>query len=147
MSGSPDDGTEGGKLGGRDRGRVLVVDDDAVDRTRLAATLRAAGHDVVELNSAEQALAFADREMPTLVVLEASLPGISGYQLCCELKDRFGAAVPVVFASRSRTAPSDRAAGVLVGGDEYLIKPVAPDELLVRVQQQIDRAAAFLSAA
>ena len=125
----------------------MVVDDDAVDRMPVATTLRAAGHEVVELESAEQALALAEREMPTLVLLEAALPGMSGYQLCCELKDRFGAAVPVVFASRSRTAPSDRAAGLLFGGDEYLIKPVDPDDLLVRVQHQINRASAFLSAA
>ena len=126
---------------GQEQGRVLVVDDDGADREYFVSTLRGAGYDVVALASGEEALELARRELPSLVLLDVSLPGLSGYEVCVELKDRFGAALPIVFVSRSRTESYDRAAGLLVGGDDYLVKPVAPEELLIRVAHLVERAA------
>ncbi len=65
-------------------------------------------------------------------MLDVRLPGISGYALCRELRDRLGAAVGILFVSGERTEPFDRVAGLLLGADDYLVKPVAPDELAAR---------------
>ena len=64
---------------------------------------------------------------------------ISGYQVCRDLKDRFGEGLPVICISAVRTESYDRVAALLVGADDYLVKPVAPDELLIRVARLIRR--------
>jgi DNA-binding NarL/FixJ family response regulator len=76
-----------------------------------------------------------------LVVLEVRLGDISGYEVCRALKEAFGDAIGIVFMSRDRTEPSDRVAGLLLGADDYLEKPLAGDELLARVRGLIRRLA------
>jgi DNA-binding NarL/FixJ family response regulator len=60
---------------------------------------------------------------------------VSGYEVCRELQDEFGEALPIVFVSGTRTEPGDRVAGLLVGGADYLVKPFDPNELLARVRR------------
>jgi DNA-binding NarL/FixJ family response regulator len=76
------------------------------------------------------------------VVLETWLPGVCGYEVCRALRKSFGDELPIIFVSRHRTEPSDRVAGLVVGADDYVVKPLAPDELLVRVRQLLQRAPA-----
>jgi two-component system, NarL family, nitrate/nitrite response regulator NarL len=97
--------------------------------------LRRAGYSTHEAEAGEEALAAAKRARPALVIVEALLPGMSGYEVCRELKDEFGEALPIVFVSGNRTEPGDRVAGLLLGGDDYVVKPFDPDELLARVRR------------
>jgi DNA-binding NarL/FixJ family response regulator len=130
------------KAGGR-RGRrtlttaalIFVVDGDGRSRTLVSRVLKRVGYRTYEAETGEEALAAAKRERPALVIVEVLLPGVSGYEVCRELKDAFGEALPIVFVSGSRTEPGDRVAGLLVGGDDYLVKPFDPDELLARVRR------------
>jgi len=69
------------------------------------------------------------------VLLDGILPGGTGYEICRELKDEHGADLPVVFVTGERTESADKAAGFLVDGDDYLVKPVDPDELIARVRR------------
>jgi two-component system, NarL family, nitrate/nitrite response regulator NarL len=115
--------------------RILIVDDDRHSRTLISHVLRRAGYSTYEAETGEEALAAAKRERPALVIVEALLPGVSGYEVCRELKDEFGEAIPIVFVSGNRTEPGDRVAGLLLGGDDYLVKPFDPDELLARVRR------------
>jgi DNA-binding NarL/FixJ family response regulator len=114
---------------------IFVVDADGRSRTLVSRVLKRVGYRTYEAESGEQALAAAKRERPALVILEVLLPGVSGYEVCRELKDALGEALPIVFVSGSRTEPGDRVAGLLVGGDDYLVKPFDPDELLARVRR------------
>ncbi|HJV29390.1 MAG TPA: response regulator transcription factor [Gaiellaceae bacterium] len=114
-------------------GRVLVVDDDERFRGFVAATLGTAGFESVEAATGPEALACADSEPFDVVLLDVLLPGISGYEVCRMLRDRFGESLPILFVSGVRTEAIDRVAGLLVGGDDYLVKPFAPDELVARV--------------
>jgi DNA-binding NarL/FixJ family response regulator len=116
------------------------VEDDADYRASTAATLEAAGYTVRQAATGEEALDAA-QDTPRLVLLDICLPGISGYQVCYELRRRFGEGLPIVFISGARTESYDRVAGLLVGGTDYLVKPVAPDELLIRVRNLIRRSA------
>jgi DNA-binding NarL/FixJ family response regulator len=70
-------------------------------------------------------------------MLEVKLPGLSGYEVCRELKDTYGNELPVFFLSGVRTEPFDRAAGLLIGADDYIVKPFDPDELLARVRRHV----------
>jgi DNA-binding response OmpR family regulator len=117
---------------------VLVVDDDPLFRELIATILRRAGYRPVEAATGEEALVLAERERPTVVVLDVHLPGISGHEVCIEL-GRNGDRPPVLFVSGERIEAYDRVAGLLVGGDDYLVKPFAPDELLARVRALIRR--------
>lgn len=64
---------------------------------------------------------------------------VNGFELAHELRDDFGDDLPIVFVSGDRTDPLDRAAGLLIGGDDYLVKPIDPDELLARARRLISR--------
>jgi DNA-binding NarL/FixJ family response regulator len=114
-------------------GRVLVVDDDESFRAFVSATLQAAGFESVDATDGRAALALAAAERFDLVLLDVRLPGISGYEVCRALRDRHGDSLWIVFVSGVRTETFDRVAGLLLGSDDYLVKPFAPDELVARV--------------
>ena len=81
------------------------------------------------------AIAAVDNEKPSLVVLDVNLPGKSGYEVCRELRAKFGDEIPILFVSGDRIEALDRVAGLLLGGDDYLVKPFDPDELLARARR------------
>lgn len=122
---------------------ILIADGDRGFRRSAAQTLTAAGLRVREAACGREALAAAVEEDVALVVLEVHLRHVSGYEVCRRLRDERGEALPILFVSRNRTEASDRVAGLLVGADDYLAKPVAPDELVARVRRQLQRAAAL----
>jgi DNA-binding NarL/FixJ family response regulator len=122
---------------------VLVVDPDGDQRREVAEMLRRAGFRVKVIESGEEALAEARRERPNLVVLEVRLSDMSGYEVCRSLKDEFGDAVGVIFVSRDRTETSDRVAGLMIGADDYMGKPLAADEFVARARGLARRTEAY----
>ena len=117
------------------RSTILVVDDDKAFREYTTGLLEGAGYATVEAGSGEQAIKIALRERPALVLLDVKLPGVSGFEVCRELKEQVGRDLPVFLISGVRAEAFDRAAGLLIGADDYLTKPVDPDELLARVRR------------
>jgi DNA-binding NarL/FixJ family response regulator len=120
---------------------VLIVDEDHDARTRMVRALLRAGFQVRECAEGEEALAAAGFERPAAVVLEVDLPDVDGFEVCRELRDRFGDDLPVVLVSGRRVTTHDRIAGLLIGADDYLVKPVNADELLVRLRRLLTRSA------
>jgi DNA-binding response OmpR family regulator len=120
---------------------LLVVDDDADLRKVLAQLLHVVGHPVAEAGTGAEALALANEQEPALAVLDIHLPDISGYEVCRELRDRYGERLPILFLSGARTESYDRVSGLLLGADDYLVKPFAHDELLARVRRLLTRSA------
>jgi DNA-binding NarL/FixJ family response regulator len=114
---------------------ILIADHDRHSRALMSSALERFGYTIEEAENGAEALAVAKRKRPALVVVEALLRGVSGYEVCHELKREFGAALPIVFVSANRTEPGDRVAGLLIGADDYLVKPVDPEELLARVRR------------
>jgi DNA-binding NarL/FixJ family response regulator len=113
---------------------ILVADDDPDSRRAIAEALSRAGHSTAEVADGDEALAVAEQRRPALVITEVLLPGISGYELCRAVKDRYGPRVPVILVSDRRTEPADRVAGFLIGADDYVSKPVLAAELVLRVR-------------
>jgi DNA-binding NarL/FixJ family response regulator len=99
------------------------------------------GRPVVEAATGAEALAIARSDAPALVLLDVRLPDISGYEVCHELRDAFGEQLPILFLSGARTEAYDRVSGLLLGADDYVVKPFAPDELLARVRRLLARSA------
>lgn len=112
-------------------GRVLVVDDDAAIRRSLELGLRLNGFSVVLADSGRAALEAVGAGSPDVVVLDISMPGLSGIDVCRTLREDDND-VPVLMLS-ALDEVSDRVAGLQAGGDDYLVKPFALQELVLRL--------------
>jgi len=121
-------------------GTILIVDDDPDFGELVSAVCRRGGYTPVEADTREEVLALAKGERPDAVLLDVKLGATSGYQVCRELREEFGEHLPILFVSGARTDASDRVAGLLLGGDDYLTKPIDSDELLARVGRALTRA-------
>jgi two-component system nitrate/nitrite response regulator NarL len=126
---------------------VLVADVDSEAREELARVLEDAGYLVRQAGSGDEAVAVAREDPPSVAILEIPLPVLSGYEVCRALKSEFGSGLPVLFLSGLRTESYDRVAGLLIGADDYLVKPYAPDELLARVRRLEERSRPLTGAA
>ena len=122
---------------------ILVVDDDPHIRELLAFALGKAGMNVAEAGDGEEALTRIAARMPDLMVLDINMPRLSGLDLCRRLRGRGGAeaALPILFLS-SRDDEIDRIVGIEVGGDDYVVKPFSPREVVARVGAILKRSAA-----
>src|SRR3954470_1848228 len=118
--------------------RLLVVEDDPAISSFLVKGLREAGFAVDEAGSGGAALEMASREGLELAVIDLMLPGLHGLRLIEERRRR-RITVPVIILSAKRSV-DDRVRGLQAGGDDYLTKPFAFEELLARVQALIRRA-------
>jgi DNA-binding NarL/FixJ family response regulator len=126
----------------RDEGRgeaVLVVDDDASTRALLVSLLERIGCEPHEAAAGDEALDVAEAVQPALVLLDIDLPRITGYEVCHVLRERFGDDVSIMFVSGARVEAIDRVAGLLIGADDYMVKPFDPDELVGRVRVLLGR--------
>jgi DNA-binding NarL/FixJ family response regulator len=119
--------------------KILIVDDDANYREFVSSILGRVGYQTSEASSGEDALTAVRGQRPSCVLLDVLLPGVTGYEVCRELRDEHGEALPIIFVTGERTEPGDRVAGLLLGADDYVIKPFDPDELLARVRRMIVR--------
>jgi len=123
-------------------GTILVADDDDAFRSFVAGLFEDIGFGTTQAATGEAVLTAASLEQPAAVVLDVNLPVLNGYEVCRQLRDRFGAAVPIVFVSGERTEGFDRTGGLLLGADDYVVKPVDPGELIARVRRLLHRTAA-----
>lgn len=117
--------------------RVLVVDDDAMILRSLGRGLRLNGFAVTLAGDGPTALAALAETPPDVIVLDVSLPGISGIEVCRTLRAS-GDEVPVLMLS-ALDELADRVAGLQAGADDYLVKPFALKELVLRLQALLRR--------
>lgn len=122
---------------------ILVVDDDPHIRALLAFALGKAGMSVAEAIDGEDALAAIGRRLPDLMVLDINMPRLTGLDLCRRLRGGTGAeaALPILFLS-SRDDEIDRIVGIEIGGDDYVVKPFSPREVVARVGAILKRGTA-----
>ena len=126
----------------RGSGRIMVVEDDEDQREVMCINLAAAGYDPVQVADGDLAIETARAERPDLILLDANLPGVDGYSVCRLLKSDAGLApTPVLFIT-TRSSLDDRAVGLTLGADDYLVKPVDMSELMLRIQVLLARLAA-----
>ena len=122
-------------------GPILIAEDDEAVAELLRGLVESAGYEVVVATTGDEALELAREGAPSVAILDVNLPGVSGYEVCHELRRLHGPALPILIVSGDRTESYDRVAGLLLGADDYLVKPFAPDELLVRVRSLMRRSA------
>jgi DNA-binding NarL/FixJ family response regulator len=124
----------------KQRGNIVVVDDDAAFREFLTDALERAGYSTLSVATAEEAQRAIAEQRPAAVLTDIKLPGISGYELCRDVKEAYGDEIAVVLVSGERTEPFDRAAGIFLGADDYLVKPLDTGELTARLWRLVGRA-------
>jgi DNA-binding NarL/FixJ family response regulator len=127
-------------VGGNNRGTVLVADDDEAIRILLADALDSVGCTVIVAERGDAALELARRYRPDAALLDIAMPGLSGYELCPLLRDEFGESIAIVLISGMRTEGIDRIAGLLLGADDFIVKPFELNELMARVRRLLERA-------
>ncbi|GJF28014.1 DNA-binding response regulator [Kitasatospora sp. NE20-6] len=118
-------------------GQVLVVDDDAAIRRSLERGLRLSGFAVRLAADGTAALRSAAAEPPDVLVLDVSMPGLGGTEVCRALRAR-GDDTPVLMLS-ALDELADRVAGLQAGADDYLVKPFALEELVLRLHALLRR--------
>jgi len=119
--------------------RILVVDDDLDSLDLIGVVLQRRGYDIVTAQSGAQALAKIEAEPPDLIVLDIMMPGMDGYEVSRQLRSNPATAnLPVVMFT-ARTAMQDKVTGFEAGADDYLTKPVQPEELVSRVAAVLRR--------
>jgi two-component system response regulator PrrA len=118
-------------------GGVLVVDDDPAIRRSLERGLRLSGFKVRTAEGGHEALAAIGQAPPDVLVLDVSMPEMSGIEVCERLRGD-GQDLPVLMLS-ALDETSDRIAGLQAGGDDYLVKPFALQELVLRLRALLRR--------
>jgi two-component system phosphate regulon response regulator OmpR len=124
-----------------DDSHILVVEDDARLRERLARYLTGEGFRVTAAADAAAARARMRGISPDLLVLDVMMPGESGFDLTRSLREEQGHDMPILMLT-ARGAPEDRIAGFEAGADDYLPKPFEPRELVLRIRALLRRAPA-----
>lgn len=110
-------------------GTILLVDDDPHIRQLLVFAFGKAGLDTIEAADGEGALTQVERHDPDLVILDINMPRMDGLEVCRRL--RATSEVPILFLS-SRDDEIDRVLGIELGGDDYVVKPFSPREVVAR---------------
>lgn len=116
--------------------RALVVDDETQMLSIVAFALETQGIDALTARTAEMAWTILQREHLDLAILDVTLPGASGIDLCQRI--RHESDLPVILLT-ARTAEDHRIAGLLAGADDYVTKPFSPRELALRAQAVLRR--------
>ncbi|HSB81173.1 MAG TPA: response regulator [Candidatus Methylomirabilis sp.] len=119
--------------------RILVVDDDSLIRRIMRDTLSTLPADISEAKDGDEALRLARAERPDLIFLDTMMPGMDGFQVAELLKQEpLTAAIPLVFVSALGTA-SHKVRGLDLGAEDYMAKPIDPEELKARVRSILRR--------
>jgi signal transduction histidine kinase/ActR/RegA family two-component response regulator len=121
------DEPESGAAGLGEQPRVVIIEDDRASLDLFSAYLEGTGIDLVKARDGSDGLALVREHAPAAVVLDIRLPGLDGWELLSTLKaDAATAGIPVIVV----TIVDDRSQGLAMGASEYLMKPVARDQLL-----------------
>jgi DNA-binding response OmpR family regulator len=111
--------------------RILVVDDDAAIREFVALALRVSGYQVLFGSDGETVPELVFQQMPSLVIMDVTMPGISGIEALQRLRST-GSELPVIMLT-AHGGDDDKLAAFDAGADDYLVKPLSARELVARV--------------
>ncbi|MFC7528742.1 response regulator transcription factor [Actinoplanes sp. GCM10030250] len=121
---------------------VLVADDDADIRDLVAFKLEQAGLEVITVGDGQAAVETARTSLPDLAVLDVSMPGLSGIDVCRALRGDPATADMLIIMLTARVQEQDVEGGFSAGADDYVTKPFSPRELVSRIQALLTRARA-----
>jgi twitching motility two-component system response regulator PilH len=122
----------------QDQGKVLVVDDSPTELHILKGFLEDAGYTVLLAENAESGIEMARSSKPDLVLMDVVMPGLNGFQATRQLsRDPETGDIPVIMVT-TKDQETDRTWGLRQGAREYIVKPVAKDDLLSRIRDVLN---------
>jgi pilus assembly protein CpaE len=125
--------------------KILVIEDDDIALRLIDYTLRKEGYEVLTAKNGLEGIIKAKSGEPDLVILDVMLPGMDGFEVCYRLRaEPQTAKLPILMLS-GKAQEIDKATGLKVGADDYITKPVAPRELVSRIESQLARKTAAKS--
>ncbi len=119
--------------------KILIVDDEKDIVKMLDYNLKKEGFRTLSCHDGEDALDLASREHPDLILLDLMLPGMTGLEVCKELKKSEKASkIPIIMLT-AKAQEADKVVGLELGADDYVTKPFSPRELIARVRAVLRR--------
>lgn len=119
-----------------EHGIILVVDDEKKLVKTVQAYLEKEGYEVVPAFDGETALELFNEHGPDLMILDITMPGIDGLEVCKRVRQ--SSSTPIIMLS-ARVEETDRIVGLELGADDYVTKPFSPRELVARVRAALRR--------
>jgi DNA-binding response OmpR family regulator len=116
---------------------ILVVEDDKNLRKLMSAVLRQNGYNVLDAGDGTEALDIIDKSHVDLIISDIMMPGMDGYTLTNELRQT-GSILPILMVTAKETL-EDKKKGFSAGTDDYMVKPIDTDEMLLRVSALLRR--------
>lgn len=118
---------------------ILIVDDEPINRRVLQNHLTVAGYGVTEVSNGREALALLEDEITfDLILLDIMMPGMSGYEVCQRIRERYQASELPIILLTAKNAISELVQGFNLGANDYLTKPFSKNELLSRLKTHIN---------
>lgn len=121
--------------------KIVIVEDEPSLVFTLQDTLESEGYDVTVVTDGTNAIDTVKNVEPDLLLLDLMLPGVSGYDICKEIRE-LKYTFPVIMLT-ARDQEIDKVAGLNIGADDYMTKPFGVKELLARIQARLRRANAY----
>ncbi|MGG0824785.1 response regulator transcription factor [Paenibacillus turicensis] len=120
---------------------ILIADDEVEIANLVAFHLEKEGYQTVQAHDGKAALQIIQSQAIDLAVLDIMMPELDGYEVTRQIRDK-KYVLPIIFLS-AKTSDLDKITGLVMGADDYMIKPFNPMELVARVNSQLRRAAMF----
>ncbi|HEX7621531.1 MAG TPA: response regulator [Anaerolineales bacterium] len=119
--------------------KIMIAEDESDLRDLITFSLRFANLEVVAATNGEEAVTLARQEFPDLILMDVRMPRMTGYEACTAIKaDPKLKNIPIIFLS-AKGQDSEIQAGLRAGALEYLLKPIAPDQLSARIHAVLAR--------
>jgi len=126
--------------------KVLVIEDDPGTLRFVEYTLEQEGYQVLSVTNGLEGLKKAQDEYPDLIILDIMLPGLDGYEVCRRLRQIPETAILPILIMSAKARQEDKDVGLKKGADDYLAKPVAPAEMLAKVETLLTSTAQIICA-
>ncbi|MDR1184021.1 MAG: response regulator transcription factor [Coriobacteriales bacterium] len=120
--------------------KILLADDEPRVQTLVQRIVEDGGYEFCSAVDGEEVFRMLEQEQPDLLILDVMMPQMDGFRVCGRLRKQ-GVRIPIIFLS-AKGDIVDKGIGFSAGGDDYIVKPFSPDELLMRIQahlRQFDR--------
>lgn len=124
--------------------KILVIDDNPSSLRLTRYTLEKKGYQILTASDGLEGLRKAREEHPDLIILDVMLPGLDGYEVCHQLRQKPETATLPILMISAKAHQDDKDIALRVGADDYLTKPVEPSTIVARVESLLTSASQFI---
>jgi len=124
--------------------KILIIEDDPSALRLIGYTLEKKGYQIITASDGLEGLRKAREEHPDLIILDVMLPGLDGYEVCHQLRQKPETATLPILMISAKAHQDDKDIALRVGADDYLTKPVEPSTIVARVESLLTSTSQFI---